>query len=172
MTTTLDESEVVTATSQEQANLLPQLGETTRRLLEDIDRAEEVLTRNDEDLLYSRIVFAEDVDVTIEKDEKLIRELYDLLVTNKESFKRIENTVNVYLKYEEHRGDSPNLIEKYRYIRRMFNTAFKRYDREEQARQSEILAGGRKRKRKRKYRSKKRKSNKLKRKYRSKKRKS
>ena len=161
--TTLDESELAPTTSYEQANLLSQLDETARRLLTDIDRAEEILIDNDYDL-YNHII--DTIDVNIEKDEKLIRVLYDLLKTNKESFKRIENTVNVYLKYEEYRGDSPNLIEKYRYFRKMFNTAFKRHDREEQARQSEILIGGRKRKRK--YRSKKRKSNKRKRKYRSK----
>lgn len=169
MTTILDESEVTTP-PQVQANLLSQLDETTRRLFADIDRAEEILTRNDEDLLYSRIVFY--VDVNKEKDEIIIRDLYNLLKTNKDSFKRIENTMNADLKYEEHLGDSPDLIERYRYLRKMFNTAFKRHDREEQARQSEILSGGRKQKRKRKYRSKRRKSNKRKRKYRSKRRKS
>ena len=78
--------------------------------------------------------------------------------------------MNAYLKYEEHRGDSPDFIERYRYLRKMFNTAFKRHDREEQARQSEMLTGGRKQKRK--YRSKKLKSNTRTKKYRSKRRKS
>ena len=78
--------------------------------------------------------------------------------------------MQTYLKYEEHFGDSPDLIDNYRYFQRLFDTAFKRHEREEQARQSEILIGGRKQKQK--YRSKKRKSNKRKRKYRSKRRKS
>ena len=76
MTTTLDESEVVTAAPQEQESLLSQFDETARRLLTDIDRAEEILTGNDEDILYSSIVSSEDVDVNIEKDEKLSNKIH------------------------------------------------------------------------------------------------
>ena len=149
------------------SSLLSQLDETTRRLLTDIDRAEEVLT--DEDLvLYDRI--SDGIDLTIEKDDTLISVLQDLLRTNKESFKRLDNYVYVYLKFEEHQGNSPELIDNYRYYQKLFDTAFKRHNREEQDRQMDILIGGRKQKRK--YRSKKRKSNKRNKKYRSKRRKS
>ena len=161
MTTTLDEPPTYS-----RASLLPLIDETTRRLLDDIDRAAEVLTLADF-VLYDRIM--DELDINIEKDETLIRVLYDLLKTDKEIFERMDNYTNTYLKYEEYHGDSPDMIEIYRYLRNMFNTAFKRYEREDQARHREILIGGRKQKRK--YRSKKRKSNKRKRKYRSKKRK-
>ena len=88
MTTTLDESELAPTTSYEQANLLSQLDETTRILLTDIDRAEEVLT--DEDLVvYDRI--SNEIDLNIEKDDTLISVLQDLLRTNKDSFKRLDN---------------------------------------------------------------------------------
>lgn len=169
MTTILDEFERV---SPETDNLLSglysQFDEPTRILLTDIDRTEEVLTEEDF-LLYNRI--SDEIDLNIEKDDTLISVLQDLLRTNKDSFKRLDNYVYANLKYEEHLGDAPNLIDKYRYYQRLFDTAFKRHKREGQDRQMDILIGGRKQKQKRKYRSKKRKTNKRKRKYRSKKRK-
>ena len=95
MTTILDESEVAPTSSYEQDDLifLSQLDETTRTLLEDIDRSEEVLTIRDL-LLYNRI--SDEIDINIEKDDTLIRVLQDLLRTDKDSFKRLDNYIYAY----------------------------------------------------------------------------